>query len=507
VSDEVAAAVEREVKLGAWPGFCLPDLDHIAPWVRAADASDRQLGATYYDATDLRLVRAGVTLRHRSGEGGADGLWTVKVPVPGKNGEDRTELKIEGPPESIPDGAHAVVRGVLRHAELVPIARLVTERHLVELRDGGGRLLGEVSDDEVSVLEGERIAARFREVEVEVAPGAPPTLLDAVVDQLRAAGAGEPDTTPKLVRALGPRALAPPDPAVPDLGKDATAGTVVQAAIAASVQRLLAHDPVVRLDSSPAGVHQARVSTRRLRSDLKTFAPLVEVEWAQGLRADLKELASALGAVRDADVLGQRLEEAAEGLDRVDAPHAVRLARRLQRQREQYRETLLVLLDSDAYLDLLDRLVDAARSPRLTDAAEGPASKVMAELAAVPWRKLRKEVERLGPRPTDEELHKVRIRAKRARYAAEAISGAVPGAAKHAAAIADLQGVLGDQHDAVVAEQWLRDAVLEGASRQQGLVAGLLVAAERQQAWDHRKAWKRAWKAASAKKLTAWLPK
>jgi CHAD domain-containing protein len=507
VTDAGSAAVEREVKLGAWPGFRLPDLDNIAPWVRAAEASDRQLGATYYDATDLRMVRAGVTLRHRSGEGGADGLWTVKVPVPGKEGEDRTEFKVEGPPDSMPEGVRTVVRGVLRHADLVPVARLVTQRHLVELRDGGGRLLGEVADDEVSVLEGERIAARFREVEVEAVPGAPPTLLPAVVDQLRAAGAGEPDTTPKLVRALGPRALAPPDPAVPALDKDATAAAVVQAAIAASVQRLLAHDPVVRLDSSPAGVHQARVSTRRLRSDLKTFRSLVEEEWADSLRADLKELASALGAVRDADVLGQRLEHAAEGLDRLDAPHAVRLTRRLQRQREQYRSTLLVLFDSDAYLDLLDRLVDAGRSPRLTEAADAPATKVMAELAAVPWRKLRKEVDRLGPRPTDEELHQVRIRAKRARYAAEAVSTAIPAAAKHASAIADLQGVLGDQHDAVVAEQWLRDAVLEGASRQQALVAGLLVAAERQDGVSQRKAWKDAWKAASTKKLTAWVPK
>jgi CHAD domain-containing protein len=507
VTDAVSAAVEREVKLGAWPGFQLPDLDHIAPWVRAAEASDRQLGATYYDAADLRMVRAGVTLRHRSGEGGAEGLWTVKVPVPGKGGEDRTEVKVEGSPEAMPESVRAVVRGVLRTAELVPVARLVTLRHLVELRDGGGRLLGEVSDDEVSVLEGERIAARFREVEVEVTPGAPDTLLPAVVEQLRGAGAGEPDTTPKLVRALGPRALSPPDPAVPALGKDPTAALVVQAAIASSVQRLLAHDPVVRLDSSSAGVHQARVSTRRLRSDLKTFAPLVEAEWADELRADLKELAGALGAVRDADVLSERLEEAAGHLDRADAPHAVRLVRRLQREREQHRVKLLELMDSDAYVHLLERLVEAGRAPRLTEAADAPATRVMAELAAVPWRKLRKQIERLGPRPTDEELHQVRIRAKRARYAAEVVAPALPGAGKHAAAIADLQGVLGDQHDAVVAEQWLREAVNEGASRQQALIAGLLVAAERREVASRRSAWKSAWKAASATKLRAWLPK
>ena len=77
------------------------------------------------------------------------------------------------------------------------------------------------------------------------------------------------------------------------------------------MQRLLAHDPVVRLDAGEVGVHQARVSIRRLRSDLKTFAPLVDAAWADALRTDLKVVADALGRVRDADVLGVRLEKAA----------------------------------------------------------------------------------------------------------------------------------------------------------------------------------------------------
>src|SRR5205085_6240773 len=140
------------------------------------------------------------------------------------------------------------------------------------------------------------------------------------------------DPTPKLVRALGPRALAPPDPPIPPLGRDPSAALVVRVAIASSVQRLLTHDPVVRLDAGQVGVHQARVSTRRLRSDLKTFGPLVDQAWADGLRADLKGLADALGHVRDADVLGARLEKAAGRLDRADAPHAMRLVRRLGRQ-------------------------------------------------------------------------------------------------------------------------------------------------------------------------------
>ena len=154
---------------------------------------------------------------------------------------------------------------------------------------------------------------------------------------------------------------------------------------------------------------------------------------------------------------------------------------------------------------MLDRLVEAGNEPVLTDAADAPAAKVFPELAATPWRKLRKAVDRLGGHPRDEELHHVRILAKRARYAAEAAARAVPPAAKHGAALADLQTVLGDQHDAVVAEQWLREAVSAGTSRNQAFVAGLLVAAERADAAQHRQSWRSAWKAASRPKVAGWL--
>ena len=55
---------------GPGPGFELPDLDDLADWVAVAEPGYQRLDATYYDAADLRLIRAGVTLRHRLGEGG-----------------------------------------------------------------------------------------------------------------------------------------------------------------------------------------------------------------------------------------------------------------------------------------------------------------------------------------------------------------------------------------------------------------------------------------------------
>ena len=76
----------------------------------------------------------------------------------------------------------------------------------------------------------------------------------------------------------------------------------------------------------------------------------------------------------------------------------------------------------------------------------------LGDLVATPWKKLRDAVQDLDDDPPDEDLHAVRIRAKRARYAAEAVAPAIGKAAKRfASAVADVQEVLGNHQDAVVA--------------------------------------------------------
>src|SRR5439155_1633439 len=86
-------------------------------------------------------------------------------------------------------------------------------------------------------------------------------------------------------------------------GPPPSAGDVIRNALAASVARLIAHDPGVRLGDDPEDVHQARVATRRLRSDLRTFHSLLDADWTQALRQDLKSIGRDLGAVRDTEVL------------------------------------------------------------------------------------------------------------------------------------------------------------------------------------------------------------
>jgi CHAD domain-containing protein len=80
-------------------------------------------------------------------------------------------------------------------------------------------------------------------------------------------------------------------------------GAVVRDALDASVQRLLVADPVARVGDDPEGVHQARVATRRLRSDLRTFGPLLDPAWVTPLRDELRWLGGELGVAREAEVL------------------------------------------------------------------------------------------------------------------------------------------------------------------------------------------------------------
>src|SRR5436190_23325302 len=142
--------------------------------------------------------------------------------------------------------------------------------------------------------------------------------MNAVSDRLVAAGARLDEVGPKLVHALGPRAAGSPEVPPVHLHPGSQAGDAVRAAMAAGVARLLRHDPGVRIGDDPEDVHQARVATRRLRSDLRTFSPLLDGEWLEALRDELRWLGAALGAVRDADVLADRLRRQAATLPEAD---------------------------------------------------------------------------------------------------------------------------------------------------------------------------------------------
>jgi CHAD domain-containing protein len=488
---------EAEMKLAVPPGFRLPKLDGL-DGIRAKPAGTDRLVTTYWDTADLRLTRWRASLRHRPGEG-----WTVKL-APTVEGSllVRGEHRFPGPRTHPPGRAVDLVRALIRDSTLNPMLRMRTARHRTELRDEEGRVVAEVMDDRVVVLEGRRVSGRFREVEVEVTDPGLDDLVNALRDRFAEAGAGGPDPTPKVVRALGSRALEPPEVHPVEPEDDATAADVVRYSVGASAARLIRHDAGVRLGLDPEDVHQARVATRRLRSDLRTFKPLLVTGWAAPLRDELRWLGGLLGEVRDRDVLLDMVRSPAESLPDGDRATAVRGIRVLVTERSHARERLLEALRGSRYVALLNRLVDAAREPLLLQEAEAPATEVLAPLARRRWRKVKRELSDLGPVPDDERLHRTRILIKRARYAAEAVSP-VAGKSVHrfAKAAADVQDLLGAHQDAVVAETWLRD---HASGRRAAFVAGRLAAVIRAEAEVHRSDLKSSLKKLRARGKKAW---
>ncbi len=502
--------LERERKVTLAADVELPDLSR--PEWTVASGGHATLVAEYHDTADLRLLRWGVTLRRRTG--GADEGWHLKLPADDVGGAPGGELvrdELRAPlaagGREVPGRLVDVVRALVRSAPVVPVATVHTGRTTLALLDDDGPLV-EVVDDRVRVTRDGLTVAEFREVEVENLreAGTPEEraavrrAADAVVAALVEAG-GVPQPRSKLAVALAPLGTGAPDVVVPPLPRrHDPARDAVAAVLAAHVRSLLWADVSVRRER-PDAVHQLRVAARRLRTVLRAFRPVLDREWARGLRAELAWAADGLGAARDTEVFRSGVSERAARLPADDRAVATACV-------DAWATTCLAeaweaahgTLGSDRYVRLLDALVDAARTPRFSAAVDGEARDVLVPLVRRPVRRLARAVAALGPESTDDDWHHARILAKRARYAADAV---VPVAGTRmrgrADALSRVTDVLGQLHDTAVARATLREiATGAGTDGRTGFALGLLAAAEADRAAALRDAFADLWQDAGA---------
>jgi CHAD domain-containing protein len=183
------------------------------------------------------------------------------------------------------------------------------------------------------------------------------------------------------------------------------------------VTQIMRHDPGVRLGEDPEDVYQFRVAIRRLRSDLRAFASLLDPQPVSEVRDGLRLLGARAGAARDTDVLTGRLRAKAGQLPQQDAAGVEELIRCLDSRSRAARAALLDALRSPAYDQLLDALVGIAREPPIAAEPRGlagrPAAGVVPGLVRRPWRRLKRAAQALRSNSPDAEWHVVRIRAKR----------------------------------------------------------------------------------------------
>ena len=496
--------LEREVKFDAPLSLPLPDLRDLVG--RTERLPEQLLRTAYFDTADGRLWNQGLTLRHRTVDGEAIGTWTLKLPeaINGPNLE-RTEVSWTGGRDHVPEDTRRLVSGLVRREPLRQLVELEAVRLRLALHDDANGVIAELDDDRVAVSGGPRDGQRFRQVELELR-SVDDTVHTGIMQRLEKAGAASCDA-PKLARALGTFGSSS---AQPHLDRQSSIGDVVRASVYDELRHLLAHEWRLRVglpDPAAEDVHQARVAARRLRSNLKTFRRLLDPVWVKHVRSDLKWLGSALGELRDADVLADNLREAPPQLLRELAIERANAARHLE-----------TVLASERYFSLLDRLHVATRTPpfALGDGDHGEeavARRVLPALVGRRWRAVRRQVRKSGSDPTDRDLHRIRIKAKQLRYAAEAAASVVgKPAARTASAAETVQTILGHHHDAVATETWLRqqsrlaglgDSVADVAEI--AFAAGALSADQHLRQRKFHQQWADSWRTLSKRKQRSWL--
>jgi CHAD domain-containing protein len=199
-----------------------------------------------------------------------------------------------------------------------------------------------------------------------------------------------------------------------------------------------------------------RVATRRMRAALRLFADVLPGE-ASSLNDELNWIAVQLGATRDLDVQVRRLRETAAelGLSEALVPYGAWL----EEQRQRAQAEFVGAIETPRFAQLRQQqhqLNDWSINP-LVDA---PLFDDAPRRLRRSYRQLRKRARRIDDHAPVTELHKVRIRAKRLRYAAEFFEVAYGKPAQRLAELlVTLQDRLGDLQDGVVSGQRIHQAV------------------------------------------------
>ena len=392
--------------------FALPDLSTLPAVAGVDDPVGYSLEAVYVDTADLRLLRAGTTLRRRTG--GADDGWHLKLPMPGG---DRLEVhRPSGRVGSVPPIAlRRLVTAYSAGSALVTVATLRTSRTVWTLRDSAGAVLAEVCLDEVAASLPAELAPRvWTELEVELGSDVDRSVAGSIEERLLDVGVTVSKHPSKLRRALG-EAPAPPE------YDSSSASGVVLTQLAELVETLAAWDVALRRDQ-PRAVHQSRVTIRRLRSVLGVSRRLLDREVTDRVRAALGEIAGVLGDVRDDEVLRKSLAALIDEGGVPGGPAAGRaILSALTPLEREHRATLRRALDGDAYVQMWSSLRALVEDPPLTDRSSDPPRRELARALDKAWRRLERKSESLfaiaAEADREAALHEVRKAGKRLRYA------------------------------------------------------------------------------------------
>ena len=240
---------------------------------------------------------------------------------------------------------------------------------------------------------------------------------------------------------------------------------------------LVANEPGVRANLDPEFLHDFRVAVRRTRALLRQIKDVFPAEAVERFSTEFSWLGQLTGGPRDLDVLVLALRERPVAVPDTDMEALMSLLTDVQRQEHQ---TLVAALDGDRYRRLLSEWPAFLDPSTATDSeprhAKRPLADVVARRAWRLSRRIARAADRFDDQTTPEQLHEVRIDAKKLRYLIDVTPGFYPAddLACILGALKNLQRVLGDFNDSYVQQQRLLEygrACTAGASGEGAVLA------------------------------------
>ena len=450
-----------------------------------ADAVPRQLVSTYFDTEKGALRRAMMALRVRCS--GAKCVQTLKDAGDGALSRGEWERAIKGSKPNLAALKATPAARLVAKAKLAPVFVVDVARRTVEVIEGESRI--ELAFDQ-GVAKAKGREAAFAELELELKAG-PQWGLFALARRLAGTGDLTLSFTTKAARgatlARPPRSFAQKF-APPALRADLSAGQAFQAVARACLRQITANAERLRYRASPEVIHQLRVGLRRLRSLITSFKDVVGDARLPAIKAELKWLTGELDAARNLDVLLQGDFHAAVAL-KEDAEGLRGLGIRLRGARRMAYVRAAGAVESERFRRLLlDLLVWIETGPwsvaeKTAACRERPIRRFAADELASRRRKIAKRGGRL--RELDPAArHKLRIEAKKLRYAADAFAGLFerPKRAKvFIEALKQVQDDLGELNDIAVGERLAHEAAASPgrAEMDSAFVAGRITGAQK----------------------------
>jgi triphosphatase len=505
---------EREVKLLAMSSEQLESVTRrsVLGGLPVERRTEKVQEDTYVDTEDFRLLRAGLSLRHRRLEHG--GKLTLKE-VPSASDRallrDRREVEEETASETPFDEPSELlaskVMPLVGTRVLLPLVKLRTHRtvHRVGLDPEAGATL---CLDRVEVLGDDGVVAGFHEVEIED-DGLGAVALLELGQELRVAHGLQPSDLSKFERGLAARGLLAEARgeeeafAIRLRPEDRMIDTAYRI-FRRHFERMKANEAGTRLGEDIEFLHDMRVSTRRLRAAFRTFRNVLGKPRLAGFNNQLRWIAGTLGEVRDLDVYLERLPEYAGELPETERPALEPFRAHLEQKRVKARARMLRALDSRRYESFLARFDRFLR--------RGPAKRPVLETARLPVlvgapKKIRRELKHVlragraipAETPPAQQLHDLRILCKRLRYTCEFFRELYgKGMRRFIRSVVELQDLLGAHQDACMAGDNLRQAASKLPARKDtirlALVLGQLVGSQDRSAAKSRSGFRKAWR-------------